>query len=606
MYRVEGLDDPSIGGYMIARDLEPRDSLPPAVASLTGGGGKAYSTVATGEHKLSGSFNEVASWTVKITRGDTTHVTKSGTGSTFDVRLDPDAAAGDGEYRYAITATDDWENGPVSKAGTFVIDTAGPSGTASADDGAATAVVGTVRVKLAATDSLSGVAKVRLANSGAVDGSGVLTTGTTFDAASSVAWTLAVGAGTRTVHVQWRDGAGNWSPVVSDAIVVDPPDTTYEAIPPVRLLDTRKALPSGVTKLSHGKPMTFAVAGRGGVPDDAIAVSGNLTVTGQTSGGYVTLGPIVGPVPSTSTVNVPKGDTRANGVIVPLDRNGRLEAVYRGTSGATTNLVFDVTGYFVAGDGGSRYQSLAPARFLDTRGATGPTGGAPLRPSEPVAVSIGGRTVGATSVPSDAVAVTGNLTVTGGTASGYLSLTPTPQASPATSTLNFPKGDTRANNLTVPLGDAGRVWVVYKGSGTAHAVLDITGYFRAGGDGLAWVPLAPARILDSRIDLGKTDAFVSGKPASVGAQGRGGLDDGTLALTGNVTVTKQAKGGYASVTPTPTAAPSTSTLNFPTGDTRANGVVTKVDPGTGKISFVYKSASGATTHLILDVTGYFH
>jgi hypothetical protein len=299
-------------------------------------------------------------------------------------------------------------------------------------------------VDLDAADGLSGLSKVRLSNTSDMDGSGVLTDGTSYGSSDQVAWTLAVGAGSRKVHVQWQDKAGNWSSVVSDTITVTPPDTTFRTITPVRLLDTRTNNPSGAKKLSTGTPMTFKVAGRGGIPADAIAVSGNLTVTGATASGYVSLGPIVGSTPQTSTINLPKGDTRATGVIVPLDRTGRLEATYKGASGSTTHLIFDATGYFVAGEGGERYHALDPGRFLDTRGISDVTAGDPLRDAQPLAVVIGGRTVGSTAVPVDAVAITGNLTVTGQTKAGYLSLTPTAQSAPSTSTLNFPTKDTRA------------------------------------------------------------------------------------------------------------------------------------------------------------------
>jgi hypothetical protein len=488
----------------------------------------------------------------------------------------------------------------------FVIDTTPPSGTADIDGGASSAVVGTVRVDLDAADGLSGLSKVRLSNTSDMDGSGVLTDGTSYGSSDQVAWTLAVGAGSRKVHVQWQDKAGNWSSVVSDTITVTPPDTTFRTITPVRLLDTRTNNPSGAKKLSTGTPMTFKVAGRGGIPADAIAVSGNLTVTGATASGYVSLGPIVGSTPQTSTINLPKGDTRANGVIVPLDRTGRLEATYKGASGSTTHLIFDATGYFVAGEGGERYHALDPGRFLDTRGISDVTAGDPLRDAQPLAVVIGGRTVGSTAVPVDAVAITGNLTVTGQTKAGYLSLTPTAQSAPSTSTLNFPTKDTRANNVTVPLGDGGRLWLVYRGSGTAHAVLDITGYFKDGSGGLAWVPLAPARILDSRTGLGKTGAFVNADPDPVTIQGRGGVHGGALALTGNLTVTQQSRAGYSSVTTTPVATPATSTINFPVGDNRANGIIARIDSGTGKVSLVYRASGGATVHMIVDVTGYFH
>ena len=608
IFRVEGLDDAAITGYVIARDIEPRDSVAPSVATLAGGGGKAYSTVATdGIHKLSGSFSESVAWKATVTQGDTVVATREGSGTSFAVSFDPTAkGTGDGTYGYRITATDTWRNGPSSTTGTFDIDTTGPVGTVAIDNGAATAMTAMVRVYLSADDARSSVSKVRLSNKPDLDAAGLLASGTTFDAAETLVWQLLAGEGTKKVYAQWRDSAGNWSAPTSDGIAVEPPDTTYHPVEPVRVLDTRANNPSGAVKLATSKTYRFQVAGRGGIPADAVAVTGNLTVTGPTSSGYVTLGPIVSADPATSTINVPKGDTRANGVLVPLDRSGRLQTVFKGASGSATHLILDVTGYFTADDAGATYHATTPARFLDTRQAGGATGGSTLKPATPVAVAIGGRSAGGVAVPADAVAVTGNLTVTAQTAKGYLTLTPTAQPTPSVSTLNFPLGDTRANNVTVPLGGDGRTWVVYSGTGTAHAVLDVTGYYRPGDDGLHWVPLAPSRILDSRTGVGRDGAFKASVPGSVTALGRGGVATDAIAVTGNLTVTKQTRKGYGALTPTPVAAPTTSTINFPTGESRANGVVSKVDPGTGKVSLTYKAADGATTHFILDVTGYFH
>ncbi|HEU4841907.1 MAG TPA: hypothetical protein VFT09_10700, partial [Ilumatobacteraceae bacterium] len=355
VFRVEGLDDDSITGYAIARDLDPKDSLAPRLNGLSGSGGKAYSTRPTGgTHTVSGALTEPADWTITIKRGSTTYASKSGTGTSFSMTWDPVAAGdGDGAYDVRVTAVDAWANA-MSSPGTFTIDSTPPTGAISLDDGAGSAVVGIVRAGLQGTDALSGVAVVRLANVADLDGAGVLASGTTFDRAESIAWTLSPGTGDRRVYAQWRDVAGNWSEVESDVIAVDPPDTTFTPLTPVRLLDTRAPVPSGVAKLKSSVPLRFQVAGRGGVPGDAIAVTGNLTVVGQTASGYVTLGPIVGPSPSTSTINIPKGDVRANGVVVALDRSGRLEAVYKAAAGATNHLVLDVTGYFTAGDGGSR------------------------------------------------------------------------------------------------------------------------------------------------------------------------------------------------------------------------------------------------------------
>ena len=95
--------------------------------------------------------------------------------------------------------------------------------------------------------------------------------------------------------------------------------------------------------------VAVAVAGQGGVLANAVAVTGNLTVTGQTLGGFLYLGPNANNNPTSSTLNFPKGDNRANGVTVALNSiDGSLSATYVAASlSAHTAVVFDVTGYFV-------------------------------------------------------------------------------------------------------------------------------------------------------------------------------------------------------------------------------------------------------------------
>jgi len=99
-------------------------------------------------------------------------------------------------------------------------------------------------------------------------------------------------------------------------------------------------------KFTAGVPRTFQVSGSGGVPANATAVTGNLTVTNQTRGGAAFLGPSPTPNPASSTLNFPVGDNRANGVTVALGAGGTLSITYLAASG-TTDFVFDVTGYFV-------------------------------------------------------------------------------------------------------------------------------------------------------------------------------------------------------------------------------------------------------------------
>jgi IPT/TIG domain len=249
---------------------------------------------------------------------------------------------------------------------------------------------------------------------------------------------------------------------------------TYVSLTPARILDTRSNTGLAGT-FSTTVPRSLQVTGVGGVPSDAVAVTGNLTVTNQTSPGFLALTTVSTPSPSTSTLNFPLGDNRANGVTAPLGAGGVLWITYSGSvGGATTDVLFDVTGYFEPTAGGATYVSLTPARILDTRSNTGLAG--TFSTTVPRSLQV----TGVGGVPSDAVAVTGNLTVTNQTSPGFLALTTVSTPSPSTSTLNFPLGDNRANGVTAPLGAGGVLWITYSGSvggATTDVIFDVTGYF---------------------------------------------------------------------------------------------------------------------------------
>lgn len=85
---------------------------------------------------------------------------------------------------------------------------------------------------------------------------------------------------------------------------------------------------------------------------------------------------------------------------------------------------------------------------------------------------------GRCGIPATARALVLNLTVVQPTAAGYLTLYPANFPVPATSTLNYRPGQSRANNATIALGAGGALAVRNaQASGTAHAILDVTGYF---------------------------------------------------------------------------------------------------------------------------------
>jgi hypothetical protein len=131
----------------------------------------------------------------------------------------------------------------------------------------------------------------------------------------------------------------------------DTTGATYHTLAPVRVLDSRPGTGHiGATLFHSGTKQTVTIAtAASGVPTTAVAVTGNVTVVGQTHAGYVTVAPSLtsGFQPPTSTINFPLNDTRANGVTVPLASGGTLDFMYwTGRTGDTTNIIFDVTGYF--------------------------------------------------------------------------------------------------------------------------------------------------------------------------------------------------------------------------------------------------------------------
>jgi flagellin-like hook-associated protein FlgL len=525
-------------------------------------------------------------------------------------------AAGDGAKTVFVQWRDGAGNWSTPISDTIDLDATGPTGNVEINGGDATTNIGSVSVDVTATDP-NGVTNVRLSNTSTVDVNGVLTDGTTFPYSTPLAWVLTPENGTKTVYAQWQDGLGTWSGVDSDSIDLDSPDTTFTPVTPARMLDSRGAPfgpnPVGVTSFFHTVPQSFDIAGRGDIPADAVAISGNLAVVGQQRAGYVALGPSVASAPTTSTINFPLSDVRANGVIVPLANDGSLQAVYvaggSGAAGKKTDLVLDVTGYFTETTADAEYFPVSPSRFLDTR-VNNPAGAAILNPSVPFGFQVGGRTVGSAAIPADAVAVTGNLAVTGQTKAGYLSLTPTSQASPTTSTLNFPVGDTRSNNVTAPLGPDGKLYVVYKGSGKAHAIFDVTGYFLDDAAGLAFVPLTPTRTVDTRIDLGITNPLNATTSKSFAVRDEAGVTNDAEAFTGNLAVVGQTKAGYVALTPESIPAgvtPPNATINFPVGDIRANGFAGPINESSGEAWVTFRaSPSSATVQIIVDVTGYFH
>ncbi len=118
---------------------------------------------------------------------------------------------------------------------------------------------------------------------------------------------------------------------------------------------------------------------------------------------------------------------------------------------------------------GQDYYTLTPCRLVDSRvGLPGP-----LLAGETRSVPATGNC----EIPTGAVAVALNVTVTQPTAPGNLRLFPAGLPVPLVSTLNYSAGQTRANNAIVTLSGTGGFDVYCaQASGSAHFIVDVYGY----------------------------------------------------------------------------------------------------------------------------------
>jgi hypothetical protein len=375
--------------------------------------------------------------------------------------------------------------------------------------------------------------------------------------------------------------------------------TTYHQVTPVRMLDTRYGigLPG---RLVPNTPATFQITGRNNIPANATAVTGNVTVVDPSDSWAIYLGPDPIPFPGTSSINFAAGQNIGNGLTVALSSTGSLSATYMANAGRTTDLVFDLTGYFTPDTSGATFHAMAPTRLLDTRSGNGLNG--KLLANTPATFQVTGRG----DIPSGATAVTGNVTVVNSTFSWAIYLGPDVVAYPGTSSLNFDTGEIRGNSMTVMLGQGGTLSATYMSNpgNTTDLVFDVTGYYTADLTGLKFVPLTPARVLDTRYSNGLPGKLAANTPATFSVIGRGGIPAAAKAVAGNVTVVNETNSWLVFLGPDPQASPQTSTINFLKGDIRGNSLAVALS-STGTLSATYASSAGNTTDLVLDLTGYF-
>jgi Bacterial Ig-like domain (group 3) len=243
------------------------------------------------------------------------------------------------------------------------------------------------------------------------------------------------------------------------------------------------------------------------------------------------------------------------------------------------------------------YTPVTPVRMLDTRYGIG-AAKAPVGPGQTISLQV----TGVDGVPSSGVtAVVLNVTATGATANSDVTVYPDGGTRPGTSNLNFTKGETIPNLVTVPVGSDGKV-DFYNLAGSVNLVADLSGYYSTNGG--AWLDTTgPVRVMDTRYGIGVPEAPVGpGEEISLQVTGVDGVpSSGVTAVVLNVTATGATASSDVIVFPDGQPIPGTSNLNFTRGETIPNLVIVPVG-ADGKVDFL--NAAGSV-NLVADLSGYY-
>ncbi|MEV0480820.1 PKD domain-containing protein [Streptomyces sp. NPDC050508] len=412
--------------------------------------------------------------------------------------------------------------------------------------------------------------------------------------------------GTYTVTQTITDSGGRTATTTTGATV----GAAFVTAGPERLLDTRSGTGAPKRPVGPGGVVRLKVLGAGGVPASGVtAVTLNITDAGATAAGYATVYPDGTTRPNASNLNFQAGQDNPNLVTVRVGADGYVDLY---NAHGDVNLIADLAGYYTTTQPSSDdpylsgLATVTPTRVLDTRNGTGAPKGQ-VGPGSTTTVTLpkyaqGEATVGAVL----------NVTVTGGTGSGYVTVACAGTTPPTTSTLNYRAGQT-ASNLATPCVGGGRVHI-YNSAGHVHLIADVQGVYTndlAGSSddpvdpdalsGGPFVGTTPTRFLDTRDGLGAPDsALGAGGTLTVKVAGVDGVPAGASAVLVNLT-------GVAPTASTHLTAygdgslPNVSNDNLTAGQTRP---ILAVVPVGADGSIRIHNALGSVD-VVADLEGYF-
>jgi len=315
----------------------------------------------------------------------------------------------------------------------------------------------------------------------------------------------------------------------------------------------------------------------------------NWTATWKATWLHVTPGS--GTTPGTITVSVTPAGLGASAY------TDTIQIAATGTAGS--QVAINVTLVVQATAGAALFIPVSPCRVADTRNADGPLGGPSITGGSSREFIISDSPCG---IPATASAYSLNVAVVPKHNLSFLTVWPTGQPQPEVSTLNSPDGRIKSNAAIVVAGTNGAISVF--ATDTTDVIIDINGYASdAGNTGLAFYPLTPCRIADTR----GPDGLLGGPSLAAQSErdfpidgGVCGVPDAAEAYSLNFAAVPKGPLGYLTAWPKGQTQPVVASLNAVTGTVTANAVVVP-SGANGDISVFATNA----TDLVIDTNGYF-
>ncbi|MBL8221926.1 MAG: BACON domain-containing protein, partial [Bryobacterales bacterium] len=257
-----------------------------------------------------------------------------------------------------------------------------------------------------------------------------------------------------------------------------------------------------------------------------------------------------------------------------------------------------------------RFIPLTPCRLLETRseynyeGRTGAFGPPYLKAGETRTIVPANSTI--CSIPTTARAFVLNITLIPRSGVDFVTLFPGGAPRPDFFSIRSPDGQTVANQAIVPSGNGA---VQIHTTHDTDMLLDISGYFTdAAAANLAYYPLTPCRVIDTRIEYRPTPGPF-GPPSMNGRETRRFrfpdsphcvIPVGAAAYSATLTVVPPQPLPYMTAWAAGSAQPNVSSINSFAGRTLANNIIVPA-AANGEID-IY---AFDRTDFIADINGYF-